>query len=467
MTTSTTGNLRLGEGGGGSPPPAEAAPDDAIPEYGGRRGPASTGPLAGRENRGGSNKRKRRPTKAHLRFASLNMRGYRTTGDATPEVLREKRIAVLALQETHLSEERVQMLNRLFDPINETGARGVAFAINKRFVKKPEYVTTEVVRGRALVLDLKWIMNVYGPNDSCQSAEFWKTLETSEQATNLDLLLGDFNIVESPRDRIPERGDSAEATEALSALVRSGQMSDGWRDANVEQKAYTYMQKSTGSQSRIDRIYIRKSICEDADNWDILEPGLLTDHRLAVVDMADRQAPYVGKGRWVMPKHLLTDEKMKRKMREIGGKLVKAIEEMGERQPDRNPQTVYVAFKDELTQAARARAKEKVPKMQKRIEMLREDIKRTLNPPPADNEGGEESEQAKHERMMHAGILQDRLDNLERKRFETARKCVAARHRIQDETMTKKWARSAGTTTMTVLTKPNLHEQLTEDGEGR
>ncbi|KAI0336024.1 DNase I-like protein, partial [Cubamyces sp. BRFM 1775] len=461
------GDQCLEENRGARGPSANSGPDDVNHEYGGRRGLPQRGHLDGQGEQPTRKRKRRRQTKAHLRIATLNMRGYRANGQVSPEgkwmqvnqLLREKRIAVLALQETHLSQERVLMLNRLFgevmevvyspDPENETGARGVAFAINKRFVKKPEYETVEIVPGRALILDLKWsedrrirILNVYGPNDSHQNADFWSALKAHVQVENVELMAGDLNIVESPMDRVPERGDNGEAVDALNALTRAKNMVDGWRVTNADEKMYTYMQKSTGSQSRIDRIYIRKDILADADNWDVLDPGLVTDHRLAIVDMADRAAPYVGKGRWVMPKHLLTDEKMKKKMKEIGEELALKIEEMGERTEAQNPQVAYMAFKAKLIQAARSRAKEKVPIMQKRIENLREDLRRTLNPPPREPGEGEESESAREQRERHAAILQDRLGELERKRFETARKCVAARHRIQDEMMTKRWARS-------------------------
>ncbi|KAI0331329.1 DNase I-like protein [Cubamyces sp. BRFM 1775] len=423
-------------------------------------------------------RRRRRSTKAHLRIATLNMRGYSTMGNTTPEgkwlqinqLLREKRIAVLALQETHLNEERVVALNNLFsevmevvyspDPSNETGARGVAYAINKRFVKQPEYHLETVVPGRAILLDLKWsgtrrlkILNVYGPNQPRLNAEFWKDLSARPFTRGVDLLLGDFNVVEAPWDRIPERSDDERATEELTELIESRTLTDGWRRMNANQRAYTYMQRGTGSQSRLDQIYARVALMQDADNWDILESGLTTDHKLALVDMADRQAPYHGKGRWAMPKHLLTDEKMVRTMKELGR--------------DLNPQKAYIEFKKKLTLAARKRAKEKVPKMQRTIDRLREDVRITLNPAPET----EESDEARTARERHAAILQERLDDLEAKRFETARRCVAARHRIQDEMMTKRWASTMcgkhQRTKGRPGTQPYVHEQLKEDGGHR
>ena len=65
------------------------------------------------------------------------------------QLVREQKIAILAVQETHLTEERVTVVRSLFeehlrieyssDPINGGAARGVAFVINLRVVKEPIY----------------------------------------------------------------------------------------------------------------------------------------------------------------------------------------------------------------------------------------------------------------------------------------------------------------------------------------
>ena len=132
------------------------------------------------------------------------MRGYGPITDgevsdkwmAINQVVRENKIAVLALQETHLTAERVEALNNIFastlhvlsspDPTNQTGARGVAFVLNKRLVGETEYLHNEIVPGRAILLNLQWrnnqplkILNVYAPNNPRDNEDLWTSLETT------------------------------------------------------------------------------------------------------------------------------------------------------------------------------------------------------------------------------------------------------------------------------------------------
>ncbi|OJT15896.1 Transposon TX1 uncharacterized 149 kDa protein [Trametes pubescens] len=400
-------------------------------------------------------------TRARIRVGSLNMRGSGPMGCAAADskwmrvnqLLRDQKIGVLALQETHLDEARVTSLNELFGrnmhlfysalPSNATGACGVAFALNKRIVEPELCVCKEVTPGRAMSMSLPWstgkmlrVLNVYGPNVVTRNSEFWMDLERSDLGV-IDMLLGDFNVVEDGLDRIPTRCDAPQATEALRSLVTSLRLHDGWRMENPHTKEYTYLHKANGAQSRLDRIYISGTMRGDAADWGYKETGLDTDHKLAYVSLANRRAPFMGKGRWSMPVHLLTDPKMVQKMRELGAKLIADIGALRERTEARNPQTMYDEFKNALTLAARKRAKEKVPRLQRRLEDLRKDLKNTLN--GTELNAGSEKQEAQVQR--HAAILQDRITVLEQKLFKGRRRAVASKHWVQTETMSKYWTR--------------------------
>ncbi|EIW59707.1 DNase I-like protein, partial [Trametes versicolor FP-101664 SS1] len=313
------------------------------------------------------------------------------------QLVRDEKIGLLALQETHLTSECVDQLNELFGrhlriyhselTHHATGAGGVALAVNKRLIDPEKCVVTDIQKGRAMAISFPWstgrelsVVNVYGPNSSAENAVFWRDVKTHCPAS-VDILLGDFNVVEDGIDRIPVRAETGNALQALQELLAELRLEDGWRMQNPHTKAFTYMQKSTGSQSRLDRIYVASALHQDADEWRIKESGLPTDHKLTLVSLANRSALFMGKGRWSMPAHLLTDTTMIAKMRELGRKLVEEIAGCGERTAEKNPQIFYQDFKLALTKAARDRAKAKVPKLQKRLENLRNDLERTLNEP--------------------------------------------------------------------------------------
>ncbi|EIW61240.1 DNase I-like protein, partial [Trametes versicolor FP-101664 SS1] len=310
------------------------------------------------------------------------------------QLVRDRKIAILVLQEAHLNDERVESLNRVFgrnmtilhspDPINSTGARGVALVINKRVLKDCTPVMRQIVPGRAILTSIPWaedrtlkILNIYAPNDATDNEAFWVRLG-NERLGRIDFLLGDFNLVEDRADRVPQREDPERPREALQALCEKLDLIDGWRSSNPLAPRYTFLQESTSSQSRLDRIYVKRQTFKDCSDWDITEPGIPTDHLLASVAIQNYKAPFIGKGRWVMPTHLLEDQEMKKSMLALAAALVRQIESMPTRTAESNPQTMYAAFKAELSAAARTRAREKVPKMQKRIDRMREDLTKTL-----------------------------------------------------------------------------------------
>ncbi|KAI0323680.1 DNase I-like protein, partial [Cubamyces sp. BRFM 1775] len=443
--------------------------DDRAPEYGSRPAPAllpnGVGCEPQRESRGRVTGRR---SKTYLRVATLNMRGAGADVQGgigekwmrINQVLWENKIAVLALQETHLPVEGVEAIHALFGeymsvfasayPGNETGRCGVAFAINRRILKHAVCSVDVLVPGRALVLNVCWpadtplcIVNVYGPNDAAENGEMWAALGGSRSLVGrpVDILLGDFNVVKDPIDRLPARPDRDCSRTALAALLSTLNLRDEWREDNPDLKAFTYMHASNGSQSRLDRIYTRRVRHREVVDWTVSESGLCTDHSLVAVSIYDRKALFVGKGRWAMPKHLLTDDKLIGVMKELATELLTELEQHVERTQSRNPQTAYQTFKEKLVSAVRARAKEKVPKMQRQIDAMRADLQATLN--PTLHHGAQESASTLDaERQRHAAVLQERLSRLEQRRFEVARKTVAMKQRLCQETMTKQWTRS-------------------------
>lgn len=83
-------------------------------------------------------------------------------------VLREKKISILCLQETHLEDEHIQHIETLFGrrlkvinskyPTNPSSTVGVAFVVNKELVNtlSGSITTTELIPGRAMILTVNW-----------------------------------------------------------------------------------------------------------------------------------------------------------------------------------------------------------------------------------------------------------------------------------------------------------------------
>ncbi|KAH9855820.1 Endonuclease/exonuclease/phosphatase, partial [Lenzites betulinus] len=451
-----TGNRRLGGAGGVDAPHAEIRSNDRPAENGGSallENNRQQGAGAGREDRGNQS---RNGTRARLTLASLNMNGFATTsgpGEVQSkwmlinQLMRDEKICILALQETHLTQERVASLHNLFgqylnicsEPWSDGGTRagGVCFVINKRRVNCDDYTVEQLVPGRAALLRIPWtngrslsILNVYAPNDAGENSNFWKELN-AHQTCRPDAMLGDFNVVDDPIDRLPTRSDPCSTVESLGDLCRSLRLRDGWRETNANVRAYTYMHGATGSQSRLDRIYATASLIKDASVWTIAESGVPTDHKLVMVSLANRAVPFRGKGRWSMPLHIIEDGPMKVTLMELAAAFVAELESIRVRSDSVNPQSAYAAFKKSLIEATRNRAKEKIPAMKRRLDRLRLNLSAILNPPDKNEISAED--------RMHAAIIQDRITRLEEKAFAAKRRRVEEVHWESDEKITKKW----------------------------
>ena len=396
-----------------------------------------------------------------MRIATLNMRGYGTPlndGHSDKwmrinQIVRDNKITILALQETHLTAERIEVLNRVFasslvilgspDPVNQTGARGVAFVLNKKLAGETRVEYTEPVPGRAIKITYHWknntplnILNVYAPNATRENETFWnalkRTWEESDQP-NPDIMLGDFNLVEAPIDRLPAHGDDSVAAEALRDLRRMNDLTDGWRNENPSDRAFTYAQASTMSQSRIDRIYITSRLEAKSVDWTIQESGIPTDHKIVSMALANYRAPTIGRGRWQLPKSLVRDHTFITKVKELGRALQEAIRDAEQRNADTNPQTLYRAFKDNVIREAKTRMKTKIPKLESRIKKVKTDLRETLA-----KEDINTSEPARR----HAMHLQEEINKMELKRFEHRRAQLAARDWLEGETPSKYWSRT-------------------------
>jgi exonuclease III len=184
--------------------------------------------------------------KAHIKIATLNINGCHTSREnkinyekwsEINATVRNEKIAILALQETHLDQEitldiqntfkkRLEIHNSELSHVPRTSAR-IAFVINRDLIDPSEIKVMNLINGRAATIRIRWkgnkmnLKNVYAPNSKSKNQRFWKTLDEKWNENNLpkpDLLLGDFNLTEDPIDRSPPKHDNAGTIETLRDL---------------------------------------------------------------------------------------------------------------------------------------------------------------------------------------------------------------------------------------------------------
>ncbi|KAJ7180857.1 Endonuclease/exonuclease/phosphatase, partial [Mycena filopes] len=337
-----------------------------------------------------------------IRVAALNIKGRGSRNLFSPKhkwarvnrLMFEKRIGVLALGETHLSDEQTVEINenhvfktRLHvlsstDP-DEPNKKGIAIAINKQLTNVDGVKTWRLIPGRAILVQIPWhggrtltILAVYAPAESMMANKlFWEQLyDIWMSEGNLpvpDMFLGDMNVVEDPIDRMPHRADDARATYAYARFKRLLGMKDGWRVTNPDEKAYTYAHTTGDSMSRIDRINVSEESFRSCRSWDIHDMGDLTDHRMVSVDVSAPGAPYIGRGRYVIPLYMLKDKLFMQYAVTEGCKLEEDSQE--------NIQVRWKEYKDRLRDFARVRAKESTGALDQKKKKLERERTAVLN----------------------------------------------------------------------------------------
>jgi len=140
----------------------------------------------------------------------------------------------------------------------------------------------EIIPGRALLLNLPWkerdphrILGIYAPNSPGDNTAFWESLSQKWNESNLprlDLLLGDFNVVEEGADCQPAHEDNERTVESLQNFKSSFLLWDGWRATHPTKLSYTCLQTARTTHSRIDRIYVTDKILVSVVNGKYHQP---------------------------------------------------------------------------------------------------------------------------------------------------------------------------------------------------
>ncbi|KAK0484273.1 Endonuclease/exonuclease/phosphatase, partial [Armillaria luteobubalina] len=370
-------------------------------------------------------------TKASIKIAALNIRGMGNTNSWHPEnkwnhinqIMQTKRIGIMIVGETHLNDERrdaVEGMPRSHlriihseDP-ESPNARGVAIVLNKELTTTESIRAVEIIPGRVLLLETCWhgmeklsILGVYVPASSPpQNAQFWtdirKFFEDNPDIRRPDVMAGDMNITEDSIDRIPAKPDNASAVDSLDEMRTELQLIDGWRTCYPTTLKYTWHCPATGSQSRIDRIYVKNNIYKHCYEWGIEKAGVPTDHDMVTVRFSTATAPKIGHGRWVMPLHVVKDSHVKGFILRAGHELQESIEKCVQsehRTSDENPQKLWEVFTEKLCELARQWAKAIVPNIDKEIHQLEAEITAAENSANLGDESSKTNLMILHERL--------------------------------------------------------------------
>ncbi|KAH6916526.1 Endonuclease/exonuclease/phosphatase [Coprinopsis sp. MPI-PUGE-AT-0042] len=391
-------------------------------------------------------KRKKKNLKANIRIATLNMRGG---GSETSnhkwqhmqQVMRENKIGIMAVQETHLKPTTASTLNKQFETTTRiisssfglnTNAAGVAFILNKSMTRWSDTSSYEVVPGRALLISTPWksnrkinILNVYVPNTDNDNKNFWDAVRlklASPEYKDIQphIVLGDFNKVEDVIDRLPMKEPECEnVLEALRRFKSLLGIKDGWRDENPDEIAFTYMQDTCTafpSQSWIDRIYVTEETLQNSRNFRMYHSGITTaDHKIVECQIFDPSSPNIGQGRWAMPPYAVESEDLQKTFRKMTA--------------DAISDTILSKLKRDIMQEAKDWCKKKIPRLKSLMNEKEKELKKIHGDKTLQDDL----------KVEEAGRLENEIKSIAMKVHSNNRLDVQTRFILENEVVGKVW----------------------------
>ena len=196
----------------------------------------------------------------NFKIISLNVRGLNNSTKRRKifKWLHRQTAYCYLLQKTFSTEQsintwRSEWGRNIFYNHGSNHSKGVMILVNPRY--QLEVIrSTKDKNGRSIILEIKLdnqnlvLANVYAPNDIQQQIKFYQNLnQTLRGFSDRNLIIGgDFNCALTPKDRESVKQGS----------IKHTVINDIWREINPQALSFTWHDKASKSQSRLDFFFL-------------------------------------------------------------------------------------------------------------------------------------------------------------------------------------------------------------------
>lgn len=261
-----------------------------------------------------------------LRIATLNSRGGDSKTDHILKLLKEAKIDICLLQETH--DMKVENTNKIAKALNVKiyknpgtyRGRGVITIVKESESLKNSRIKSMDDKGNSLIIEIEIdneileIVNLYGPLTPANRRKLYKELSTETEGKTNRIIGGDFNnIFDFNLDCCGGSIHNFEKRKSDREILKELETKHGYKDTfrylYPQKKAYTFSGISN-YKSRLDRFYIHSSYANCLTEAGI-KPVYFSDHDLYVIDVKsenETERKKWGKGIWKLNKTLLDEE---------------------------------------------------------------------------------------------------------------------------------------------------------------
>lgn len=321
-----------------------------------------------------------------IKIVSLNVRSIRAPSqfNVMYNWMMANEIGILLAQETHLTQDLATKYQGTYPNISimtncqHRHSRGVTTIVNNKLAAWWE--PTDVIDpdvplytrdddGRFLISRIMVgrhklsVANIYAPADATRGHYFISISDQLEGSIPIDIIGGDWNMVEAEIDRSSVRQVPREQVLNLHRLLYEvsndgNDMIDGWRARNEDTIAYSHKNSNEGS-SRIDRIYVGDHLLGETKDWDMKLSPLDTDHSSVEFTLVTGGVQR-GPGRWRLNPLILKNRT-----------ILKATTTALEMVTDLNPLTGWIAYKEEIGRTYQGLMKQNKVQNNRKLETLK------------------------------------------------------------------------------------------------
>lgn len=258
------------------------------------------------------------------KILTLNIRGLNSSRKRRQVFrwLHRQQVDIFFIQETYSTPQTIKKWEtewggKIAYSHGSSHSRGVMILFKPRLDVRIEKIKTDN-HGRCVLIetaisDTKTVfVNIYAPNEPKHQIFFLNELSNSflkEYINDNVVLGGDFNCVTNSLDKKggkPFDGKKASVLE-LQTLIKANNLIDSWRFKNPNSYGFTWSNASKKIQSRLDYLFVSKSLCKLIQGCNIL-PNTHSDHSAVMLNITfDEDTPTRGPGFWKFNNSLLSD----------------------------------------------------------------------------------------------------------------------------------------------------------------
>ena len=253
-----------------------------------------------------------------IKVLSANCQGLRNTQklDDILTYLKEKKINIACLQDTHLLESDIPLLKKfwkgdIFISGHKSNSRGVAILLSSNF----EYQVLSFKKdtgGNFVNVLLKLstmtlnLTSLYGPNSD--NPNFFNQIQNlvASESGDYDIICGDFNLVLNPHmDTFNYKHiNNPNARQKVLNMIDDLNLSDIYRQFHPTTRRYTWRRKNPVKQARLDFFLASSSILDIVKGCDV-KLSYRSDHSMIELELILNHF-VKGKGIWKFNNSLLS-----------------------------------------------------------------------------------------------------------------------------------------------------------------